>query len=606
MKRHIIFLASLVFAAFGLQSCLDYDNPGDELGANEVNSGERYSGESDKINYRKCVSTPEQFDLYTEKLATVLGQSVTGQYIMRGGKEGDPPGDHAYQRQYNLGPDNYVQYFVATHKDFMYGTLTSTYNNSKEFNGGEHWAYTEAKNQFVPLLNHPYADSIPEVKAINLLYLSLIAQENADLSGPFTYFEDKQNLENPATYVPLPDIYYNIKQNLDTIVAALKYYDENRPDWYKQKMQTLMGMYMKTTQDQSYGPSGMRSFIRLANSLKLRMAMNIVKIQPDSAKIWAEEAVAGGVIEEEVDQQGMFPSIYGGAHPLCNISEGWGDTRLSASFESILMSLNHPYATHLFKKNGADLTNKKTGEVTPKDSKLVGIRAGLLMTDGQSAPPNYRVAYSRIDRDVMFFSPIYYIKLAEVEFLRAEGALRGWNMGGTAQHFYESGIRHANFEDPMFAQMNPWYNNEVEQYMQLEQAIDYVQQDPLGDGRYNGSGEEGAGWPSVTKIGVKWNDGDSQETKLEKIITQKYIAVFPNSWIAWTDLRRTGYPKLFPVLNTNDGDGSIKQGDMIRRIPWQATEPQEIANIEATGLNCLGGPDVQATRLWWDVDAPNF
>ncbi|MBR3616406.1 MAG: SusD/RagB family nutrient-binding outer membrane lipoprotein, partial [Bacteroidaceae bacterium] len=75
---------------------------------------------------------------------------------------------------------------------------------------------------------------------------------------------------------------------------------------------------------------------------------------------------------------------------------------------------------------------------------------------------------------------------------------------------------------------------------------------------------------------------------------------------AWTELRRTGYPKLFPVLNTDDGDGSIEQGDMIRRIPWAPKDPTERVNINSTGIPALGNPDKQATRLWWDVDKPNF
>ena len=28
--------------------------------------------------------------------------------------------------------------------------------------------------------------------------------------------------------------------------------------------------------------------------------------------------------------------------------------------------------------------------------------------------------------------------------------------------------------------------------------------------------------------------------------------------------------------------------------------------IKASGLPALGGPDLQSTRLWWDVDVPNF
>lgn len=167
-------------------------------------------------------------------------------------------------------------------------------------------------------------------------------------------------------------------------------------------------------------------------------------------------------------------------------------------------------------------------------------------------------------------------------------------MGGTPEFFYNRGIENAYLEDPMLG--SP-YTNYLNEYMQLEEAIDYVSIDPMGDGEP---------WPSVTKIGVKWNEADDNETKLEKIITQKYIALFPLSTEAWAELRRTGYPKLFPVLNTDDGDGSIKQGDMIRRIPWVPTDPVAADMVETTGILRLGGPDEQATRLWWDVDAPNF
>ena len=121
---------------------------------------------------------------------------------------------------------------------------------------------------------------------------------------------------------------------------------------------------------------------------------------------------------------------------------------------------------------------------------------------------------------------------------------------------------------------------------------------------------------SVTKIGVKWNDGDAFDTKLEKIITQKYIASFPYSWEAWVDLRRTGYPKLFPVLNVSDGDGTIEEGDpkvqtrgnIVRRIPWVSDDEQTKKDIENTAIPALArdageedASDTQMQRLWWDV-----
>ena len=82
--------------------------------------------------------------------------------------------------------------------------------------------------------------------------------------------------------------------------------------------------------------------------------------------------------------------------------------------------------------------------------------------------------------------------------------------------------------------------------------------------------------------------------------------MFPLSTIAWTDLRRTGFPKMFPVLNPQDGDGSLKEGDIIRRVPWVPTDPEYIEMVNETGLKALGegAQDTQAQRLWWDVDVP--
>ena len=482
---------------------------------------------------------------------------------------------------------------TITHRDFMYGTLTSTYNNSNDYNGYPRGSYTMVKNGLKPVLYHPQIDSIPEVKAINLLYYCLSAQEMADLSGPFTYFEDKKNLEFPSVYNGLEVIYKGIVQNLDTIVACLRYH-ETRPNWYKKRIGEILMSFNETNRDLLGSYSGMTTYIKLANSLKLRMAMHIVKVNPSLAQKWAEEAVRDGVVESIEEQSGLYPMVSGFSHPMVTIIDSWGDSRLSASFESLLMSLDHPYTKYLIKKNSNEITNKKTGAVLPANKKIVGIRSGTLVGDGQSYGQNQRQAYSGIDRNYLNDAPLYLVKFAEVDFLRAEGALRGWNMGGSAQFFYERGIRNAYLDEPWYVDE---YNDLVDAYMQREQPVAYVQQDPMGDGE---------DWPSVTKIGVKWNNADSKETKLEKIITQKYIALFPLSTEAWTELRRTGYPKCFPVLNTNDGDGSIPQGELIRRIPWQSTDPIELQNINNTGIPALGGPDKQATRLWWDVDAPNF
>jgi hypothetical protein len=597
IMKKFLFAGMMAVTALGVQSCLDYDDPGSELGAGQTTvDATVYHGNVDSIDYLRDIPVTElKHAIDTLNKMKMLGNSLTGQYCLRGAKNGDVPGAHAYQRQFSLGPDAYAQYMVVHHKDFMYGTLTSAYNVSEEFNGDPLGSYTMVKNALMPLLNHPIIDTIPEFKAINLLYYCVSAQERADLSGPYTYLEDKLNSEEPVEYNDLKTIYYGVKENLDTIVACLKHYEANRSKEYKKEIQKVMTRYCTTSRAMFTGDWSMDSYIRLANSLKLRMAMHMVKIEPETAKQWAEEAVASGVIETVDQQHALYPMVSGFTHPYVEICNSWSDLRLCASFESLLMSLKHPYTKYVFANNSQPIINEATGEELPAHSKIVGLRAGRLMPDGQNYPLNPLAAFSSINSSAFAMAPLYLVKLAEVNFLRAEGALRGWNMGGTAEYFYEEGIKNAYLDEPMMGAME--YNAALADYMALENPVEYIQKEVSGDGE---------DWPSVTKIGVKWNDGDDQETKLEKIITQKYIALFPLSTEAWTEMRRTGYPKVFPVLNTDDGDGSIEQGEMIRRIPWNASDPIVQQLIEASGLATLGGPDLQATRLWWDVDAPNF
>lgn len=597
IMKKFLFAGMMAVTALGVQSCLDFDDPGAELGSGQTTvDATVYHGNVDSIDYLRDIPVTElKHAIDTLNKMKMLGNSLTGQYCLRGAKNGDVPGAHAYQRQFSLGPDAYAQYMVVHHKDFMYGTLTSTYNVSEDFNGDPLGSYTMVKNALMPLLNHPIIDTIPEFKAINLLYYCVSAQERADLSGPYTYLEDKLNSEEPVEYNDLKTIYYGVKENLDTIVACLKHYEANRSKEYKKEIQKVMTRYCTTSRAMFTGDWSMDSYIRLANSLKLRMAMHMVKIEPETAKQWAEEAVASGVIETVDQQHALYPMVSGFTHPYVEICNSWSDLRLCASFESLLMSLKHPYTKYVFANNSQPIINEATGEELPAHSKIVGLRAGRLMPDGQNYPLNPLAAFSSINSSAFAMAPLYLVKLAEVNFLRAEGALRGWNMGGTAEQFYNEGIKNAYLDEPMMGAME--YNAALADYMALETPVDYIQKEVSGDGE---------DWESVTKIGVKWNDGDDQETKLEKIITQKYIALFPLSTEAWTEMRRTGYPKVFPVLNADDGDGSIEQGEMIRRIPWNASDPIVQQLIEASGIPTLGGPDLQATRLWWDVDAPNF
>lgn len=107
----------------------------------------------------------------------------------------------------------------------------------------------------------------------------------------------------------------------------------------------------------------------------------------------------------------------------------------------------------------------------------------------------------------------------------------------------------------------------------------------------------------TTSITVKWDEGASNEEKLERIITQKWIANFPLSTEAWADYRRTGYPKLFrPKQNLAPSIIDTQLGP--RRLLYNETELSsntvEVNNaiqlLKAESSEVKGDGDTGGTR----------
>ncbi|MNI49912.1 Susd and RagB outer membrane lipoprotein [compost metagenome] len=109
---------------------------------------------------------------------------------------------------------------------------------------------------------------------------------------------------------------------------------------------------------------------------------------------------------------------------------------------------------------------------------------------------------------------------------------------------------------------------------------------------------------------MAWNAGDSNELKLEKIITQKYLSAFTNTLESWVDFRRTGYPKI-PHVAKNDSSpdwGVITADQWIKRLVFVPAERTGNASAVAEAATFLSsGKDDIASRLWWDTStASNF
>ncbi|WP_302027166.1 SusD/RagB family nutrient-binding outer membrane lipoprotein [Bacteroides caecimuris] len=107
-----------------------------------------------------------------------------------------------------------------------------------------------------------------------------------------------------------------------------------------------------------------------------------------------------------------------------------------------------------------------------------------------------------------------------------------------------------------------------------------------------------------SNITVAWNESDDEEVKLERIITQKYLALYPNGQEAWSEWRRTGYPRQVPVVKnlTNAGvKTSDGYKDGVRRFTYPRSEYQQNnENLQKAIQQHLGGIDNASVNVWWD------
>ena len=109
----------------------------------------------------------------------------------------------------------------------------------------------------------------------------------------------------------------------------------------------------------------------------------------------------------------------------------------------------------------------------------------------------------------------------------------------------------------------------------------------------------------ASDVKIAYNATGTNEEKLEQIITQKWIAMFPDGQEAWSEFRRTGYPRIFPVVVNNSG-GTIDTNIQIRRVNFVQSEINTNGENVQAAIRLLGGPDNGGTRLWWDTGGSNF
>ena len=327
---------------------------------------------------------------------------------------------------------------------------------------------------------------------------------------------------------------------------------------------------------------------KVANQLKLRLAMRIVKVNPTLAKQKAEEAVQGGVLTS-ADRDILINQ--GLSNELTRMFE-WGDCGMNASLITMLEGFKDPRLPLYVTKNQAAVTCED-GSTIEEGTKYLGVRGGCNLP----SKPNQWGNFSKVICTYTTAFPV--MKVAEGYFLRAEGALRGWSMGGSAKDLYEEGIRISIKNELAYkgsiAGVTSISDAEIDAYLNgTSGQIDFV--DPV-------KAENSI--KAMNTLGVKWDEGASKEEKLQRIITQKWIANFPLSCEAWAEYRRTGYPKLMPMA-ANASGGVVNDTEGARRMPYPTDEYREnresveaaVATLTQESKTKRG--DTMATHVWWD------
>jgi len=316
---------------------------------------------------------------------------------------------------------------------------------------------------------------------------------------------------------------------------------------------------------------------KFANTLRLRLAVRISGVDPGRAKTEGEAAAASGTLTTSpIDDALITRSKNGDDFNGLSIMD-WNEFRMSSTMESVLKGYDDPRMPIYF------LPAVTTGDYE-------GLRNGLTSAD-MAAPLNKADANShhgaRWSSTTGLETPSNVMATAEADFLKAEGILLGWNMGGgTAQSHYEDGIRNS------MLQWGITDNAVINAYIASANT-------PIPPGDAQNS-------PAVSSAPVAF--GATVALQKEQITIQKWLALYPEGVEAWADIRRSRAFKLYPVKHSENSDlpdpadVNIPSNNWIRRIPFINDEKLTNGAEVTRAVPLLNGPDNIATPLWWDVN----
>lgn len=297
---------------------------------------------------------------------------------------------------------------------------------------------------------------------------------------------------------------------------------------------------------------------RFCNSLQLRLLMRLSGKQEVSAQCIAK-------IKEIVDTKAStYPIMTDSSHsailrwtgagllvsPYVSVREqdfrapglasffierlaAWSDPRISIPL---------PWGNGTFNRWG----------IAPASGAYLGIPSGYAAGEN---PPKKAYFLSNTSAVSMQTEPLtgQIMNTAEVKFILAEAAAKGW-ISGSAATFYNAGARES------IKMWLPNWNLDIQAFL--------------------------------TAADIEWEEALALDQKMERIHLQKYYALFLMDMQQWFEYRRTGHPIL------PKGAGLRNNGVMPARMTYpvlvQSTNPTNYKLAVAAQ-----GPDQIYTQVWW-------
>lgn len=361
-----------------------------------------------------------------------------------------------------------------------------------------------------------------------------------DMYGDIPYFQAGRGFyDNVYTPVfdPQSEIYPDMLQKLEEAANAFN--------------PSLNNFGNGGVQDLIFG-GDIAKWEKFTYSLMLRLGMRLTKVDAGLARQWVEKAIAGGVMESNADiayiehTDGPAGINQSGIGMVFNADN---NQRLSKTFVDYLANTNDPrlpvFATtnvndeYKGLPNGYDATTIKEFEGTGEEAVPIDL---------------YSTTNPAMTR---FSSPMFFQTYAEVEFLLAEAALRGW-YNGNAETLYNNGVRAAMEYLSIYDESLAIDGDAIDAYLAANPFVEAEGMEMIGD--------------------------------------QYWVVTFLNDYESWANWRRTGYPELTPV----NYPGNITNGQIPRRLRYFEAEYGNNGTELNAALSRMG-PDEFTTRMWWDV-----